>query len=351
MSLMGRLKTLLDSRAVAESREIAQSEGLPLFHELEKEYAKAILSQMKSERREGVRNGAYETCAVSFVFNHERLEGSTVTEDMTRTILETRTSVTIADLTADERQAANHLGLFDAILDTAGEELSLDLIRRMHVALMGDVMVTAGQWKTLPNAVADLHTCAPTEVESAMEALVRSYLEHEPTVDNIARFHARFEAIHPFQDGNGRVGRAIAFRECLHAERVPLIVTDATKDEYYSALHDFQTGGSARLLPYFHARQEEFARLYATLVGDMELRARVTKALGINEKNNMPPFAEFSDERPRGVSVGFPATLAQSFSQPAEDGLVEMEESFPAHAETYGREGARIDHGMHIEDR
>lgn len=334
-----------------ESQENALSDSLSLTPELEKEYARAILTQMKSERREGARNGAYETCAVSFVFNHERLEGSAVTEDMTRTILETKAASTIAQLTADERQTANHLGLFDAILDTAGEELSLDLIKRMRVALMGGVMAAAGQWKTLPNAVADLHTCAPAEVESAMEVLVRSYLEHEPTIDNIARFHARFELIHPFQDGNGRIGRAIAFRECLHAERVLLIVTDATKDEYYASLHDFQTGRSAKLLPYFHARQEEFARRHATLVDNAFLRSRITKALGINEKNDMPPFAEFSDKRPRGVSIGSPPSPAQNFPRAAEDGLVEMKESFPAPAETYGREGARIDHGMHIEDR
>lgn len=313
MRLFGHLKHLLGLERES-GKDTDYDQGLPFGRELEERYARAIVEQMSQEREGGVRNGIYETCAVSFVFNHERLEGSSVTEDMTRTILETRGTVPEVELGDEERQTANHLGLFDEIVDTIGEELSLGLIKRLHIALMGGTMAYAGQWKTLPNAVSDLHTCAPAEVEPAMRELVGSYLAHEATVDNIARFHARFESIHPFQDGNGRVGRAIAFRECLHAGRVPLIVTDATKEEYYSDLHAFQVGASDRLLGYFHGRQEEFARRYAPLLADTVLQCEVCEALGFAVGRNMPAFAEFSDERKvtdKKGDVG-PATVPRS---------------------------------------
>lgn len=296
MGLLGHFKRLLGLERQG-GKDAVHERGLPFGRDLEARYARAIVEQMRQERAHDVRNGIYETCAVSFVFNHERLEGSSVTEDMTRTILETRATGRQAELDGEERQTANHLALFDEIIDTAEEELSLGLIKRLHVALMGGTMACAGQWKTLPNAVSDLHTCAPGEVEEAMGELVGSYLAHEATVDNIARFHARFESIHPFQDGNGRVGRAVAFRECLHAGRVPLIVTDATKEEYYSALHDFQVGASDRLLGYFHGRQEEFARRYAPLLADTVLQSEVCEALGIETGRYIPAFAEFCDKQ------------------------------------------------------
>ena len=115
----------------------------------------------------------------------------------------------------------------------------------------------------------------------AMQTLVDAYSGHAPTLENIARFHVRFETIHPFADGNGRVGRAIMFRECLRAGVIPFIVMDRSKDSYYAGLDAFRYGED-RLIDYFRDMQREYLHLSAPLLDSDDIRERLGEYIEID---------------------------------------------------------------------
>ena len=214
-----------------------------LSPELQRHFVHSYIDQVGFERENSILNGVYETSIVSFVYNHERIEGSSLTEWQTRTIFETRDTV-LADSTipGSVREAANHSKMFDFLFDSLDRELTPELIKEIHLQLMDGVMDVPGQWKVLGNGVGSVITARPEEVPTLIDRLVSEYNKYQPSLENIVRFHVRFETIHPFPDGNGRVGRAIAFRECLRAGLVPFIVTDASKDAYYDSLDEFRAG-------------------------------------------------------------------------------------------------------------
>lgn len=216
---------------------------MPLSQELQRQFVRSYIAQTASEREGRVPNGVYETSIVSFVFNHERIEGSSLTEWQTRTVFETRDTV-LADSTTpgNVRETANHTKMFDFLFDSLDRELTPEFIKEIHLQLMAGVMDVPGQWKILGNGVGSVITARPEEVPTLIDRLVSEYNKYEPSLENIVRFHVRFETIHPFPDGNGRVGRAIAFRECLRAGLVPFIVTDASKETYYTSLDEFRAG-------------------------------------------------------------------------------------------------------------
>lgn len=268
-----------------------------LTSELEGALSDEIADTLRSQRRDSVPNGLYETTVVKFVFNHERIEGSTLTEWQTQEIFETRGLVLQSDATSvEKREAANHTLMFDELLDTLDEPLSTALILRLHRRLMDGVMECPGEWRTLPNAVSSVMTCPPHEVPAAMEALTDAYGRYRPTLENIARFHLRFETIHPFADGNGRVGRAIAFRECLRGRLVPFFVTDETKGSYYEALAGAQgEPGTEGLVTYFRGMQRAYLSLANVLLPPNEALNMLRAELALKQ----PDFShapEFSGE-------------------------------------------------------
>ncbi|MEE0583940.1 MAG: Fic family protein [Adlercreutzia sp.] len=224
----------------------------------------------------------YETSVVSFVFNHERIEGSSLTEWQTRTVFETRDTV-LADSTTpgNVRETANHTKMFDFLFDSLDRELTPEFIKEIHLQLMAGVMDVPGQWKILGNGVGSVITARPEEVPTLIDRLVSEYNKYEPSLENIVRFHVRFETIHPFPDGNGRVGRAIAFRECLRAGLVPFIVTDASKETYYTSLDEFRAGVPIPLISYAEAMQVDFASTIAPMLADRSLSDSLLGKLGI----------------------------------------------------------------------
>lgn len=257
-----------------------------LSPELQRHFVQSYIEQTASEREGGIPNGVYETSIVSFVFNHERIEGSSLTEWQTRTVFETRDTV-LADSTTpgNVRETANHTKMFDFLFDSLDRELTPEFIKEIHLQLMAGVMDVPGQWKILGNGVGSVITARPEEVPSLIDRLVSEYNKFESSLENIVRFHVRFETIHPFPDGNGRVGRAIAFRECLRAGLVPFIVTDASKETYYASLDEFRAGITTPLIAYAEAMQVDFASTIAPMLADRSLSDRLLGELGIERPN------------------------------------------------------------------
>lgn len=259
---------------------------MPLSRELQRQFVRSYIEQTASEREGGIPNGVYETSIVSFVFNHERIEGSSLTEWQTRTVFETRDTV-LADSTTpgNVRETANHTKMFDFLFDSLDRELTPEFIKEIHLQLMAGVMDVPGQWKILGNGVGSVITARPEEVPSLIDRLVSEYNKYEPSLENIVRFHVRFETIHPFPDGNGRVGRAIAFRECLRAGLIPFIVTDASKETYYASLDEFRAGTTTPLISYAEAMQVDFVSTIAPMLADRSLSDSLLGKLGIERPN------------------------------------------------------------------
>ena len=179
-------------------------------------------------------------------YNSNHIEGSTLTHEQTRYIFETRT----VGLSNDEAihvddiiEASNHFRAFDLALDRATTRLSIKLVRELHHILKEGTSDAAqdwfalGDWKRFPNEVGGRMTTLPERVDAEMRELVASYEAGGPhDFDDLLDFHVRFERIHPFQDGNGRVGRLILLKECLRWGVVPFIITDGLKLFYYRGL-------------------------------------------------------------------------------------------------------------------
>jgi len=196
-----------------------------------------------------LKGGLYHTTQIKLAYNSNRIEGSKLSEEQTRYIFETNTLNTAPDETAnvdDIIETVNHFICFDYMLDIAKKNLSEKMIKEFHRVLKSNTSDSRKEWfkigdyKTRPNVVGDMETTAPTEVSNAIANLLDSY--HKITIDfsALVDFHYRFEKIHPFQDGNGRVGRIILFKECLKNDIVPFIIEDEYKVFYYRGLREFE---------------------------------------------------------------------------------------------------------------
>lgn len=284
--MFNRLFNLLAGSNKEKNPADSSRTDMPLSRESQRQFARSYIEQTASERKGRVPNGVYETSLISFVFNNERIEGGSLTEWQTRTIFETRDTV-LADSTTpgNVRETANHTKMFDFLFDSLERELTPEFIKEFHLQLMTRVMDIPGQWKILGNGVGSVITARPEEVPSLIDRLVTEYNKYEPSLENIVRFHVRFETIHPFPDGNGRVGRAIAFRECLRAGLVPFIVTDASKETYYASLDEFRAGTTTPLISYAEAMQVDFVSTIAPMLSDRSLSDSLLGKLGIERPN------------------------------------------------------------------
>ena len=189
-----------------------------------------LLEEYRRQKAIRLEGNLYHKTQVELAYNSNRIEGSRLSADQTRQIFETRTVSGDARLD-DIAETENHFKLFDLMLDTADEPLAPELVRAFHRTLKqntaqaaSDAVFEPGAFKSLPNEVGGILTVAPEAVESELGALLASFDEHAASLEDIADFHWRFECIHPFQDGNGRVGRMLMFRSCLVAGVVPFIV-------------------------------------------------------------------------------------------------------------------------------
>lgn len=207
-----------------------------------------ILREQKSMKLKG---NLYHNTQIIFAYNTNHIEGSKLTEDQTRYIYETNTLLaekdTITDLD-DVIETANHFKLVDYMLEIADKKLTEKMIKEFHKILKEGTSDSRKDWfivgdyKKLPNEVGGLKTTEPKNVERDMKKLLEWYESlKQKTINEIIEFHAKFEKIHPFQDGNGRVGRIIAFKECLKNNIVPFIILDKDKLFYYRGLNQYQT--------------------------------------------------------------------------------------------------------------
>ena len=209
-----------------------------------------ILEVLREQKEMKLKGNLYHNTQIKFAYNTNHIEGSKLTEDQTRYIYETNTILfeggTIASVD-DILETANHFKLVDYMLDIANENLTEEIIKNFHKILKEGTMdsrkewFNVGEYKKLANEAGTMRTSSPKQTPKDMQKLMEWYNSlTEVTIKDIIEYHARFEKIHPFQDGNGRVGRIIAFKECLKNNIIPFIILDKDKLFYYRGLKEYQ---------------------------------------------------------------------------------------------------------------
>lgn len=212
------------------------------------EQSLTLLAVLKAQKAGRCSGGIYHRTQIDLTYNSNHIEGSRLTHDQTRYIFETNTigmghEVLNVD---DVIETVNHFRCIDMIIEHAQAALTEKFIKELHLLLKNgtsdsrkDWFVT-GDYKKLPNEVGGRATALPEEVAGKMKALLAEYnAKKEKSLEDILAFHVRFERIHPFQDGNGRVGRLIMFKECLRYNIVPFIIEDGLKMFYYRGLKEW----------------------------------------------------------------------------------------------------------------
>ncbi|MGN1012985.1 MAG: Fic family protein [Clostridia bacterium] len=209
-----------------------------------------VLEVLREQKEMGLKGNLYHNTQIIFAYNTNHIEGSKLTEDQTRYIYETNTILfegqTVASVD-DIVETSNHFKLVDYMLDVADKELTEEMIKSFHRILKEGTMdsrkdwFNVGEYKQLANEAGSMKTSLPKQVAKDMQNLMEWYNSlTEVTIKDIIEFHARFEKIHPFQDGNGRIGRMIAFKECLKNNIIPFIILDKDKLFYYRGLKEYQ---------------------------------------------------------------------------------------------------------------
>ena len=208
-----------------------------------------LLTVLREEKAAKLHGGIYHKIQIDLTYNSNHMEGSRLTHDQTRLIFETNTIGAEEPVWVDDVvETANHFRCIDLMIDAATHAPSESLIKQLHAVLKNGTTdsrkdwFAVGDYKRFPNEVGGRATTAPEEVPAAMKRLLRDYnAKKEKTFDDLLDFHYRFERIHPFQDGNGRVGRLLLFKECLRNGIVPFILTDDLKLYYYRGLQNWET--------------------------------------------------------------------------------------------------------------
>lgn len=207
-----------------------------------------LLSRLREEKSSRLKGGIYHRTQIDLTYNSNHIEGSRLSHEQTRYIYETNT-IGISDGTAnvdDIVETVNHFRCIDYIIDHAQDKLTEGMIKEIHRILKTGTSdsrkswFNVGDYKKLPNEVGGNQTCPSEKVHSMLSVLLKSYnSKKKKTLDDIIDFHKQFESIHPFQDGNGRTGRLIMFKECLANGIVPFIITDDLKYFYYRGLQNW----------------------------------------------------------------------------------------------------------------
>ena len=207
-----------------------------------------LLSRLREEKADKVKGGIYQKIQVELTYNSNHIEGSRLSLDQTRLIFETATvgfeseSLRVDDIV----ETQNHFRAIDFIIDHTQDPVSEAMIKELHRIMKSSTTDASKDWfavgdyKRLPNEVGGHETALPEEVAKEMKSLLKAYdplARH--ALESIIDFHVRFERIHPFQDGNGRVGRLVMFKECLANDIVPFIISDDMKAFYYRGLAEW----------------------------------------------------------------------------------------------------------------
>ena len=207
----------------------------------------AVLREAKESKTQG---GIYHQVQIDLTYNSNHIEGSKLSHDQTRYIYETNTIgmkdeiINIDDIV----ETVNHFKCIDMIIDNANYKLSERFIKQLHFVLKSGTSdsrkdwFAVGEYKRYPNEVGGMETVLPEQVEERVQQLLNQYNQNKTkTFEEVLEFHYEFETIHPFQDGNGRVGRLILFKECLRNNLVPFIIDEELKLYYYRGLHEWKS--------------------------------------------------------------------------------------------------------------
>jgi len=214
--------------------------------------AKTIKKALLQQKKLKLPGNLYYKTQIDFAYNTNHMEGSTITKDETRSIYETGTILTDNNkviVIKDVTETQNHFTLFNYMLDTIDKPLDEDMIKKFHYLLKNGTVseedketIMVGEYKKLVNYVGDITTSNPKNVSRDIKELLEWYKGiDKKSIEDIIEFHVRFEKIHPFQDGNGRVGRMIMFRECLSNDIIPFYIEDRNKSFYIRGINKYQT--------------------------------------------------------------------------------------------------------------
>lgn len=258
-----------------------------------------FITRLKAERDGKVHGGIYDITQKRFAYNSNKIEGSRLTEEQTSFIYETKTIANIGGTGIkidDLVETTNHFKCFDYILDTVNEPLTEDYIKKLHSLLKSGTssehnpIAPVGRYKVLQNEVGQIATADVDRTEDEMLALMIGYgLKENKNLAYLTSFHAQFEQIHPFADGNGRVGRLILYKECLKEGITPFIVDDLNKASYYSALEAFQINDERQpLLDYFRSEQ----KFYANYLKNKGFEGKINEAKDGDVKKKPEGFSE-----------------------------------------------------------
>lgn len=209
-----------------------------------------LFERLKEEKSHSIKGMIYHKLQIEMTYNSNHIEGSKLTHDETRYIFETRTiGKTNKNIRVDDLiETVNHFSCIDKVIDMAKRKLTERFIKELHFILKSNTSdanlswFNVGEYKKLPNEVGGNITCKPEDVKKEMKKLIDSYTKkNNHSFEEILDFHYLFEKIHPFQDGNGRIGRLIAFKECLKNNIVPFIIDDELKNFYYRGLQKWKS--------------------------------------------------------------------------------------------------------------
>ncbi len=227
---------------------IPEDAKLPGRKNARKDKVMPLLSILREQKAMKMKGGIYHKVQIDLTYNSNHIEGSRLTHEQTRYIYETNTiGMTKENVNVDDIvETVNHFRCIDLILDRTEERLTEHLIKELHGILKTGTSdsrkdwFAVGDYKRVPNEVGGQETCLPENVHPQMKELLATYnAKKSKAIEDILDFHVRFERIHPFQDGNGRVGRLIMFKECLANGIVPFIITDELKMFYYRGLREW----------------------------------------------------------------------------------------------------------------
>lgn len=227
---------------------IPETAKKPLRKKRSKKSEKTLLSILQREKDSKLSGGIYHRLQIDMTYNSNHMEGSMLTYEQTQYIFETHTiGITETAVNVDDIiETTNHFRCIDMVIDNANNKLSESFIKKLHETLKNGTSdsrkdwLAIGEYKKLPNEVGERKTAQPEQVSGKMKQLLKQYNSTaKKTLEEIISFHADFETIHSFQDGNGRIGRLIILKECLKNNIVPFIISDDLKMFYYRGLHEW----------------------------------------------------------------------------------------------------------------
>lgn len=230
------------------------------------DFIRNLLERFKIEHTKRDRSGVYGFTQRLLAYNSNKIEGSTLTEEQTASLFDTGILPKTDDYyrAKDVEEMNGHFLMFNKMLDTLDAALDQQIIKSFHFELKSGVFedrangYAIGDYKKRPNMIGIHQTTLPSQVPDAMTELLNWYHAQDVSLETLAEFHARYEIIHPFQDGNGRTGRIILFRECLRYDISPFIIEDANRPEYLEALKAYRQNGTVTELTTLFQKEQEF---------------------------------------------------------------------------------------------